>query len=129
LPEFDNYESFVYNAIDRRDPFMAYVEPTPVASGGKKNTLRPPENHVPEALEAFPLDGLEFVGLMENKRETWALIKAPDNIIHRVKVGNRLGQNYGKVTAVAEAKVDLVEIVEDGLGGWMKRDAAIALSE
>lgn len=129
LPEFETYETFAYTDQELRDPFVPKDTPTLAKSTGSKNGLAPPKGHRPEALEAFPLDALEYVGLLQNKQETWALIKAPDNVIYRAKVGNYAGQNYGQITSVSETTVQLVEIVADGLGGWMKRDAAIALKE
>jgi type IV pilus assembly protein PilP len=52
-----------------------------------------------------------------------------DSTIHRVKPGNYIGQNYGKITSISESEVSVTEIVPDGIGGWTERQASLALSE
>jgi type IV pilus assembly protein PilP len=58
-----------------------------------------------------------------------ALIKDPQGVIHPVHVGNYLGQNYGHITSISEDHVELAELVPNGTGGWMERDASIALGD
>ena len=58
-----------------------------------------------------------------------ALIKDPQGVIHQVHVGDYMGQNYGHVTAVTTSEIDLVELVPNGSGGWMERDASVALGD
>jgi type IV pilus assembly protein PilP len=131
LPEFKPYETFLYQAGDLRSPFSPPVpaEPQRVASG-PGNGIRPDENRAREPLEDFPLDTLRMVGTMEQKGNTWALVLATnDGTIHRVQPGNYVGNNYGKITGISEYEVALTEIVPDGLGGWMERQASLALSE
>lgn len=131
LPEFKPYETFLYQAGDLRSPFSPPVsaEPQRVASGSG-NGIRPDENRAHEPLEDFPLDTLRMVGTMEQKGNTWALVLATnDGTIHRVQPGNYVGNNYGKINGISEYKVALTEIVPDGLGGWMERQASLALSE
>lgn len=130
LPEFETYETFVYQNRELRDPFVPKDEATITQTGRPTGPgLRPDMNRRKEALENFPLDGLKFVGLLENSSDSWAIIKAPDNLVYRAKVGNHIGQNYGEVVSVDESKVRIVEIIADGLGGWIKRDAALAIEE
>ena len=38
-----------------------------------------------------------------------------------------MGQNYGEITEISEYKINLLEIVPDGLGGWLKRPRTIPL--
>jgi type IV pilus assembly protein PilP len=40
-----------------------------------------------------------------------------------------LGQNYGKITAISENEVVLMEIIPDGLGGYVQRPASVALTQ
>ena len=40
-----------------------------------------------------------------------------------------MGQNNGKIVAIAETRIDLVELIPNGTGGWMERQATIALPE
>ncbi len=95
----------------------------------KGSGIRPDVNRPREALEEYPLDSLRMVGTLEQGGQMWALVRAEDGTIHRVQPGNYVGQNYGRITRITESKIELVEIVPDGLGGWMERPATLALSE
>ncbi len=130
LPEVKPYETFAYAAQDLRDPFTPPSEEAvlPVLAGGGSK-VRPDLNRPREPLESYPLDSLRMVGVLELKGTRWALIKTPDDTIHRVRVGNYMGQNHGRITRITETEVDLIEIVPDGLGGWMERKAKVALAE
>jgi type IV pilus assembly protein PilP len=70
-----------------------------------------------------------MVGTLEQHDETWALINDTDGTIHRVQPGNFAGQNYGKISRITEYKVELTEIIPNGIGGWIERQASISISE
>jgi type IV pilus assembly protein PilP len=61
--------------------------------------------------------------------DLWALILAPDNVVHRVQKNNYLGNNHGKIINISEQRVDLKEIVADGPGRWQERDAFLSLTQ
>ena len=127
LPEVKNYESYTYQAQDLRDPF------TPFSEAPSEEMAQPgimPDLHRKrEALESFPLDSLKFVGTIEKDGATWGLISAPDKAIYRVQVGNHLGKNYGEIMALSETTILLKEIIPNGSGGWVEREASLALTE
>ena len=130
IPEFKPYPIYVYEAGDLRDPFeeSAFVEQqAEVAIAG--SGIRPPERDTKEPLEDFPLDTLRMVGTLEQATTMWALIKDAEGSIHRVKTGNYMGKNYGKILSITEHQVDILEIVPNGQGAYMERPATIALSE
>ena len=127
LPVVKTFESFVYQDQDKRDPFSP--GPTEAASSLNGPGPHPDQNRVRELLESYPLDSLKMVGTIGGKGGIEALIKDPQGVIHPVHVGNYMGQNYGHVTAIAEDHVDLAELVPNGTGGWMERDATIALGD
>ncbi len=81
-----------------------------------------------EPLEAFPLDTMALVGSLTPSGKPVALVKV-DALLYQVKVGNYLGQNYGKVTQVSETEVLLREIVQDAAGEWIERPASLQLQE
>ena len=58
-----------------------------------------------------------------------ALVMAPDKVTYRVRPGVYMGQNDGRVTAVHEDRIELVELVPDGAGGWLERPASVALED
>ena len=70
-----------------------------------------------------------MVGTLRMNGRTYGLIQTQDGLVHRVLPGNRVGQSDGRVTAIEEGKISLTEIVTDGMGGFIERPAAIALSE
>jgi type IV pilus assembly protein PilP len=132
LPEFQPYESFAYQANDLRDPFTApsfsHAQPS-AQTASSNNGIKPDFARPTEPLEEFPLDSLRMVGTLEQHENHWALINDTDGTIHRVQPGNFAGQNHGKITRITEYEVELTEIVPDGIGGWMERQASIAISE
>lgn len=128
IPQIRQYEPFEYVQASRRDPFTPQIQEAP-SGPSPENSIRPDANRNREALEEFPLDSLRMVGTLTTQRATYALIRAPDGIVHRISVGNYMGQNYGKITGISEAEVKLEEIIPDGFGSYMKRSASIALSE
>jgi type IV pilus assembly protein PilP len=131
LPEFAPYETHLYQASNDRDPFTPPVASSPKSEVAQApgNGVSPDFNRAREPLEAEPLDSLRMVGTLERAGTSWALVRMSDSTIHRVKPGNYLGQNHGKIVSITESEVELTEIVPDGLGGWMERQAALALSE
>jgi type IV pilus assembly protein PilP len=129
LPEFEMYETFTYQARDDRDPFRPEEEAILTQGPKVASGPRPDGNRNKEALEDFPLDSLTFMGLLQKEGVTWGIVKSPDGMVHRTQVGNHMGQNYGKITAINESKIELMEIVPDGRGGWFEREAAVAISD
>lgn len=126
IPQIKQFEAFDYEPGTRRDPFQR-SEPEPGASAA--SGPRPDLNRTREPLEEYPLDALRMQGIIETPKVVYALVKAPDGVIHRVAVGNHLGQNYGQIRAIAESEITLAEIVPDGFGGWISRPATLALAE
>lgn len=126
IPQFKAYQNFAYSAGDLRDPFEQEVAAEIDDSEGK-NSLKPNAARPKEALEAFPLDTLRMVGILEQETTKWGLIKDPNNVVHRVLPGNYAGQNEGQIVAINENSIELVEIVADGLGGYIERNASLAL--
>jgi len=125
LPEVKPYETFVYAAAELRSPFL----PSRPGSGAGLAGVRPDSKRTREFLEQFPLDTLKMVGTLKLAGRMYGLVQTKDGLVHRVSTGNYMGQADGKITDVAAAKIALVEIVPDGLGGYMERPAALALNE
>ena len=129
LPEITPYEIFTYEAdiAGIRSPF---TPDTPQASVAGPGGIRGPDpDRSPEFLEGFPLDTLRMVGTLDIENTMYGLIQTSDGLIHRVVPGNYMGQNYGRITEISESEVDLVEIISDGIGGYIERDAAVSLTD
>ena len=123
LPEVRPYVSHEYQMADRRSPFLQSL------AGENPSGPRPDVQRPREYLEQFPLDTLKMVGTLRLGGGNYGLIQTKDGLIHRVLPGNHLGQNDGLVKAVNDARITLVEIVPDGLGGYLERPAALALAD
>ena len=81
-----------------------------------------------EPLEAYPLDTMAMVGSLFKAGKPVALVRV-DNLLHQVRPGSYLGQNYGRVVKVGETEVVLREIVQDAAGEWIERTATLQLQE
>jgi len=81
-----------------------------------------------EPLEASPLDSVTMVGSLIKVGQPVALVRV-DNLLYQVRVGNHLGQNYGRITKVSETGLSLREIVQDAAGEWIERTATLQLQE
>lgn len=129
LPEITPYEGFTYlaDAEGVRSPF---IPDTPqVTTSGVGGGIRPDSDRSREFLEGFPLDTLGMVGTLYIGETMYGLVQTSDGLIHRVVPGNFLGQNDGRISSINESEIELVEIISDGIGGYIERDAAISLSD
>ncbi|MBL8344110.1 MAG: pilus assembly protein PilP [Rubrivivax sp.] len=81
-----------------------------------------------EPLEAFPLDSMSMVGSVNKQGRPYGLLRV-DNLLYQVKVGDYLGQNYGRITRIGETEIALREIVQDAAGEWIERPATLQLQE
>ncbi|ADV26555.1 Pilus assembly protein PilP [Pseudoxanthomonas suwonensis 11-1] len=124
LPVMQQFETFEYAAQDLRDPFSDAWRNPEDGSG-----LRPDPNRPKQPLEQYPLDSLDMVGTIGQGSGLLALVMAPDKVTHRIRPGAYMGQNDGRVVAVHDDRVELVELVPDGAGGWLERPASIALED
>jgi type IV pilus assembly protein PilP len=125
LPEVKPYETYVYNAAKLRSPFQ------PQGPGGANGqaSLRPSTRRNREFLEGFSLDTLKMVGTFKVGNNFYGLVQSKDGLVHKIQPGNYLGQNDGKVTEITGGKISLVEIIPDGLGGYIERPASLALTD
>ena len=85
-------------------------------------------NRRKEPLESYPLDSMSMVGSVTRGNKPYALLRV-DNLLYQVKLGDYLGQNYGKITKITETDVSLREIVQDAAGEWIERNSALQLQE
>jgi len=132
IDEPKKFVPFKYEADRMVDPFST-AKVTVAAEEAKKAPAtgggpRPDLNRRKEVLEAYPLENLQMVGAMQQKGVNFAIIKA-DAGLHRVKVGNYMGQNFGIVTDIKETELTLKELVPDSLGDYAERTSTLQLQE
>ncbi len=128
LPSYQKFKPFKYTAINLRSPF----EPPSIAKSKKPATLKkgtPEMNRPRELLESYPLDSLKFVGTIERGGKYWALIKDPHGIIHRVGIGNYMGENYGRIEKIDATSIDIRELILNEEGEYENRPITIRLHE
>ena len=129
LPEIKPYEVFTYvaDAEGYRSPF---VPDAPQRVAGVANIgVGPDPDRSREFLEQFPLDTLRMVGTLSQAGSDFGLVQTSDGLIHRVMPGNYMGQNDGRITNINESEIELIEIISDGIGGYVERDAAVGLAD
>jgi type IV pilus assembly protein PilP len=125
LPEIKPYEAFTYAASSMRSPFAPSApERNDGASGVRPDVKRPRE-----FLEQFPLDTMRMVGTLQLQGRSYGLVQGKDGLVHRVLPGNFMGQNDGRIVGVTSTRITIVEIIPDGVGGYIERPAALALTE
>ena len=126
LPEAKTYEPFTYSAFDLADPF----KPRTMAGDAARNSgaNAPDVKRTREPLERYPLDALKMVGILQQRGQTFALVRA-DGMLYRVKVGDHLGLDYGVITAISEHEIAMQENIQDANGDWSLRASRLQLAE
>ena len=127
-PQKFNPES--YAGLDGVEPFS-----TQKLTGALKQEARQPNSAVAaelnrrkEPLEAYPLDSMSMVGSMNRLGQPYALLRV-EGLLYQVKVGEYLGQNYGRILKVSETELVLREVVQDAAGEWIERNTSLQLVE
>jgi type IV pilus assembly protein PilP len=129
LPVVKPYEPVPYKAFDQADPFSsAKIELVTKSASSGGGGLKPDFNRPKEPLEAYPLESLKMVGVLQQRKASFALVKA-DVGLYRVKVGNYMGQNFGLITTITESQIQLRELVQDPTGDWTERQSTLQLQE
>jgi len=138
LPEFKHVPSYFYEVENMRDPFIPFMEAQQqdlnfqgleqAQQGDKKANCPHPDPHrVRVGLELMPLDSLKMTGTLEQDKVLWALILASDGTIYRVRSGDFMGLNSGKVISIEETKVELLELIPNREGCWDETVTSLTL--
>jgi len=127
-PEVKPYEPFAYNnEASLPDPFK--LRKPELRPGSRAGINQPDLDRPKEALEEFPLEGLRMVGYLYQKKVGYAVIRAPDGKLHRVKAGNYVGLNFGLIQEVTDTEAKIKEMVQDSTGDWSERLSSLQLIE
>lgn len=122
IPSFAPLPTFKFpDNGNRRNPFKPMTEKKP-----EMDVNAPDQNRSKEPLEAYPLDALKFVGTLRQGNEIWALIKLPSSDITHVRIGNYMGQNYGRIVSIKNNSIQLMETTQTS-GKWEKHKTTIEL--
>jgi len=121
IPKLAPLPIFKYPENDvRRNPF----KPMDIKKRSDENA--PDKNRKKQPLELYPLDALKFVGTLKQGNTVWALIKQPNKQVTRVRIGDYIGQNYGRVISIKDSTIKLEESIKD-TGTWEKRITTLNL--
>lgn len=128
IPLFKPYEFFSYSAAGLRSPFELPVLENAEIALQESSNVRPDPDRIKEHLEQFPLGSLAMVGTIKGKDNVlWVLVRDGNGGVVRVKEGYYMGQSHGRITTVTEQRINLIEIVPNGVGGWIERPRTLAL--
>ncbi len=127
----DIFARLIYSASDQKDPFspanLQQEEETAVTTLG--DTAGPDRSRPKEPLEQFALGELTLVGMLEQGRQNWAIIRAPDQSIHRVQAGNFVGQFDGRIVTVNAHSMRISELKRNPVGEWETQETELFLIE
>ena len=130
-PKFKTYDNFIYGATLLRSPFQPQTPEDEVAPKlvGKTNVAPDPYRQK-EVLEDYNLETLIMVGTIQREGDgLYALIKDNKLVVHRVLPGNFIGRNHGKIMNISPGRIDLMELVPDGHGGWIERPRTVTIKD
>ncbi|VVP97607.1 hypothetical protein PS918_03846 [Pseudomonas fluorescens] len=127
-PTFRSYPTFTYSAVNLRSPFSRQVRVDLAGQRHGSRDVKPDPNRVKQYLEGFNIEQFEMVGTISNAAGSFALLRGAGGV-HRLKVGDYLGRNDGRIVAINASQVDVVEIVPDGEGAWLERPRTLPLKE
>jgi type IV pilus assembly protein PilP len=129
LPPLKPNAVYIYTGSKKVDPFnqgnLARQTTKAVDTGGGE--AGPDLTRRKEPLEAYPIDALKLVGVMEKDGIDWAIIRAPDKTVHRVTEGNYMGKHYGEIVSIKGTTLKVTELVRNPVGKWEKKNATVVL--
>ncbi|KIQ12237.1 MULTISPECIES: pilus assembly protein PilP [Pseudomonas] len=118
-------QPFAYDSSALRDPFHRLAVRVDHLMG---RPARAPDFARPRGvLENLAVDQFEMVGTLSRGVQVFALLRASSKV-HRLTVGDYLGPDHGRVTAIHERSVELVELFPDGQGAWLERPRTLVLN-
>ncbi|UVL40902.1 pilus assembly protein PilP [Pseudomonas sp. B21-040] len=127
-PTFRSYPTFTYSAANLRSPFSRQIRVDLAGQKRGSRNVTPDLNRVKQYLEGFNIEQFEMVGTISNATGSFALLRGAGGV-HRLKVGDYLGRNDGRIVAISGSQVDVIEIVPDGEGAWLERPRTLPLKE
>ncbi len=129
IPPVKRIPTFAYDSAALRAPFDRPLEQKPDMVVDSGDVEPPDERRVKEHLEKFNLESLSMVGTMEQHDVLWILIQDSNGGVYRVKEGNYLGRNHGRIIEAEAGNVSVLEKVPNGRGSWFERPRTLKLRE
>lgn len=129
-PEVKIYEPFLYdNSAELTDPFKPRKQDNRQGGGIAAGLNQPDLTRPKQELEEYPLESLKMVGFLKMGKAGNAVIRSSTGKVYRVKAGNYIGMNFGKIISVSETEVNIKEMIQDSGGDWVERENSLQLVE
>ena len=128
IPTFTPYRAFTYAAQALRAPFEPPIRVADIVTSSGPE-VKPDLQRSKEYLERFNIEAIRMVGSLEKDGQLWGLVTDAEQSVHRVRVGNYLGKDHGRIVEATETGLAIVEIVPNGVGGWIERPRTLELAE
>jgi len=127
LPPFETVAPFSYQASNLRSPFEAPVAVAATRRPQGSKAVKPDPTRVKQFLEQFNVGQLAMVGTLAQGGQLYGLIRDYDAGVHRVRAGDYMGSDHGRILKIDDASIELLEIVSDGSGGWVERQRFVTM--
>jgi type IV pilus assembly protein PilP len=101
IPEVPQVDTFLYQPGNRRDPFVMDDRTAQATMPRQGTGIAPDPLRRREELENFRSTPCGWSGTLEQNETRWGSSQRPDGVLHRVRVGNYMGQNNGQITKSA----------------------------
>ncbi|OIN54622.1 pilus assembly protein PilP [Pseudomonas costantinii] len=116
---------FVYDPSSLRDPFQ--LPALQAEHLGGQPALAPDLTRPRGLLEGLAVDQFEMVGTLSRGVQSFALLRVASTV-HRLAVGDYVGPNHGRVTAIHDGHIELAELFPDEQGAWLVRSRTLVLN-
>ena len=128
VPTLKKIDTLNFTQEGERNPFsQPQLEVVREVKDTPKSCPQPNFDRKKQALELYSLGLMQMKGTLSINGELWALVQVSGNEVHKVRPGNYLGLNYGKVLKINKDKIDLLELAPDRNGCWEERVTQMTL--
>ena len=125
LPIFPKQDDYLYQSYGKRNPFAAAISDVEAPADEKTEVDAPDLSRSKEPLELFGLPSLKVVGSLGDTAQLWALVQDPTGFVTKVKVGDKVGKNFGEVVQVSKSELVIIEKISNGKGIWFSQSRTI----
>tara|TARA_B100000767_G_scaffold274686_1_gene308504 strand:- start:804 stop:1328 length:525 start_codon:yes stop_codon:yes gene_type:complete len=129
IPKSESYHSFKYDVASYRSPFTPAIDSLPEKnlSHNEQDMVKPDFNRAKHYLESIQIEKMTMVGTISQFSIQWALLMTSNGQIHKVKKGQFIGRNHGRVTDVSNEYLQVNEIISNGQNTWANRVRTIKM--
>jgi Tfp pilus assembly protein PilP len=105
-----------YNVAQGRSPFSEGEVKSPAGESG-------------HPLQDHPLSMLRLKGTLSEDNQVWAYIMTPDNNLYKAKIGDIIGDHYGRIVHIYSESLEVEEPVSEDSMHSAKRIVTLQLKD